>query len=168
MNTTNRLGAMLGVACMLTLAGCQTAGTSPYANYTNNSNPDRWHTDSGYNRTGGAYAGYGVVQAIDRVPRHNRGGANIGIGTVAGAVVGGVLGNQVGSGTGNTSATVAGVAGGAYTGHQYDVGQQRTADDYRYTIRMENGTYQTVVLDHYNGLREGERVRIDNGSMQRY
>ncbi|TCS34683.1 glycine zipper 2TM protein [Paucimonas lemoignei] len=112
-------------------------------------------------------SGYGVVQAIDMVPRENA-GSGIGIGTVAGAVVGGVLGNQVGSGTGRTAATVAGVAGGALAGHAIENRTQgQAAQVYRVTLRMDDGTIQTLVQESTPSLRIGDRVRISNGVIER-
>jgi outer membrane lipoprotein SlyB len=104
--------------------------------------------------------GFGVVQAIDVVPREQ---AGIGLGTVAGAVVGGVLGNQVGSGTGRKAATVAGVAGGALAGHQMEKNTRAADDAYRVSVRMDNGSIQTLVQEQPPGVQVGERVRLDNG-----
>ncbi|MBI1890082.1 MAG: glycine zipper 2TM domain-containing protein [Burkholderiales bacterium] len=107
-------------------------------------------------------AGYGVVQGIDLVPRES---AGIGAGTIAGAVVGGVLGNQVGSGTGRTAATIAGAAGGAMAGHQIEKGAQSQA--YRITMRMDDGTVQSIVQESQPTLRIGDRIRIVNGVVER-
>ncbi|HVK95716.1 MAG TPA: glycine zipper 2TM domain-containing protein [Noviherbaspirillum sp.] len=104
--------------------------------------------------------GYGVVQAIDLVPREQ---AGIGLGTVAGAVVGGVLGSQVGSGSGRTAATVAGVAGGALAGHALENKGNTSGQVYRMAVRMDNGTVQTLVQEQSPGVQIGERVRLDNG-----
>jgi outer membrane lipoprotein SlyB len=169
MKTMNRFGAVLGVMGVLALGGCETMN-DPF----NNSS-----SGTAYPRTvnsGNAYSEYGVVQSIDLVQQGTTantgiGGSGIGIGTIAGAVVGGVLGNQVGSGRGNTVATVAGAAGGAYIGHELEnrqQPQQRTADVYRFTLRMDNGAYQTLAQNTNTGFRVGDRVRIDNGVMQRY
>lgn len=104
--------------------------------------------------------GYGVVQAIDVVPREQ---AGIGLGTVAGAVVGGVLGNQVGSGTGRKAATVAGAVGGGMVGHQMEKNTRAADDVYRVSVRMDNGAVQTLVQETSPGVQVGERVRLDNG-----
>lgn len=104
--------------------------------------------------------GYGVVQAIDVVPRER---AGIGLGTAAGAVLGGVLGNQVGGGSGRTAATVAGVAGGALAGRAMEQGRAQQGEVYRVTILMDNGAVQTMVQETPPGLRVGERVRLSNG-----
>jgi len=165
-NTMNKFGVALGVVGIFTLGGCGTMN-DPF----NTSSPGT--TYPGTVNSGNTYSGYGVVQSIDLVQQGSSGntgigGSGIGIGTIAGAVVGGVLGNQVGSGRGNTVATVAGAAGGAYVGHELENRQQQTADVYRFTIRMEDGSYQTLTQNTNTGFRVGDRVRIDNGSMQRY
>jgi outer membrane lipoprotein SlyB len=105
-------------------------------------------------------SGYGVVEAIDMVPREQ---AGIGLGTVAGAVVGGLLGSQVGGGSGRTAATVAGVAGGAMVGNRMQ-GNSRAADNvYRVAVRMDNGTVHSLVQEVPPGVQTGDRVRLDNG-----
>lgn len=109
--------------------------------------------------TSGA-SGYGVVQAIDLVPREQ---ANVGLGAAAGAVVGGLLGNQVGSGRGRTAATVAGVAGGALAGNQMEKNARASGQVYRVAVRMDNGSMQTLMQDVQPGVQIGERVRLENG-----
>lgn len=108
--------------------------------------------------TSGA-SGYGVVQAIDVVPREQ---ASVGVGTIAGAVVGGVLGNQVGSGRGRTAATVAGAAGGALAGRAME-GNATSSQVYRVAVRMDNGSVQTLMQDVQPAVQTGERVRLENG-----
>jgi len=168
MKTMNKFATVLGVVGVLTLGGCGTMNDPFNTSGSGTSNPEV--VNSGNN----AYAGYGVVQSIDLVQQGTAGstgigGTGIGIGTIAGAVVGGVLGNQVGSGSGRTAATVAGAAGGAYVGHEIDnrTQQQRTADVYRFTVRMDSGSYQTLTQNTNGGFRVGDRVRIDNGIVQR-
>jgi outer membrane lipoprotein SlyB len=159
MTTMNGFGTVFGVIALLALGGCETMGgpSSP-----------------GSATQGSAYSGFGVVHSIELVQQAAAGstgigGSGVGVGTVAGAVVGGVLGHQVGSGRGQTIATVAGAAGGAYVGHQIESGQkQQSADAYRFTVRMDSGSFQTLMQDTNAGLRVGDRVRIDNGVMQRY
>lgn len=109
--------------------------------------------------TASSATGYGVVQAIDIVPRER---AAIGLGTVAGAVVGGALGSQVGSGSGRTAATVAGAAGGAMAGGAMER-NARAGEVYRVAIQMDNGAVQTMVQETPPGLQVGERVRLSNG-----
>jgi len=166
MKTMNKSGVVLGVVGVLTLGGCGTMN-DPF----NTSSSETAYP--GTVNSGNNHSEYGVVQSIDLVQQGSSGntgigGSGIGIGTIAGALVGGVLGNQVGSGRGNTVATVAGAAGGAYVGHELENRRQQTADVYRFTIRMESGSYQTLTQNTNTGFRVGDRVRIDNGSMQRY
>jgi outer membrane lipoprotein SlyB len=163
MTTMNRFGSVLGIVGVLTLGACGTMN-DPFSTsgsetaYPGTANP------------GSAYPGYGVVDSIERLSQDNTGigGSGIGVGTIVGAVVGGLLGHQVGSGTGQTVATVAGAAGGAYVGHELENRQQRTAETYRLTIRMDNGSYQTLMQNTDTGFRVGDRVRGENGYLQRY
>jgi outer membrane lipoprotein SlyB len=84
-------------------------------------------------------------------------------------VVGGIVGSQVGSGSGKTAATVIGAAGGAYAGHELEKrSQQQQTDAYKFTIRMNDGSYQTVTQTTSADIRVGDRVRIENGVAQRY
>lgn len=152
------LGTMLAMLAVLTLGACTNMNTVPYP-----PNP-------GVANTGNYYPLYGVVQSIELVQQENTGiaGSGIGLGTVAGAVIGGVLGNQVGAGRGNTVATVAGVAGGAYVGHELENRQQQRVDAHRITVRMDDGSSQVLMQNSSAGFRVGDRVRLENGSLQRY
>jgi outer membrane lipoprotein SlyB len=82
-----------------------------------------------------------------------------GLGAAAGGVVGGLLGNQVGKGSGRTIATLIGIAGGAYAGHQVEK-TQRTTSRWEVGVRMENGEYRTVTLDAEPVWRTGDKVRL--------
>ena len=82
-------------------------------------------------------------------------------GAIAGALVGGVLGNQVGGGTGKTVATVAGAAGGAYAGKKIAENSEKTK--YRVTVRMDDGSLQTVEQSSIKGLEVGSLVKISKG-----
>jgi outer membrane lipoprotein SlyB len=158
MTTLKHSGTVLAAVAVLTLGGCETNRPTVYENPSSSS-------------TQNLYSGYGVVQSMELVQQGSNGntGSNVGIGTVAGAVAGGLLGSRIGGGTGQLAATAAGVAGGAYAGHAYDNRQrQQTADVYRYNIRMDNGSYQSVTQDAGADLRVGDRVRIENNLVQRY
>lgn len=117
------------------------------------------------------YPGYGVVQSIELVQQANTGigGSGIGAGTIIGGVVGGVVGSQVGQGDGKTAATVLGAAGGAYVGHEIEKRKQQQAPNaYKITVRMNDGSYQTLMQSTSVNLRVGDRVKIENGTVQRY
>lgn len=119
-----------------------------------------------YPTSGNVYSGYGVLQSIEMVRQD---GSGISVGTLAGAVVGGIVGSQVGQGQGQTAATVIGAAGGAYAGHELEKQrQQQRSDAYKFTIRMNDGSYQTVIQASNPDIRVGDRVRVTNGVVQRY
>ena len=154
----------LSIVCtfVVTLAACGSAPTnSPTATYpaTTTTSGSTIPTTT----TTSSATGYGVVQAIDVIPREQA--ASIGLGTVAGAVVGGVLGNQVGSGSGRKAATVAGAVGGGVVGHQMEknANAANTGQVYRVAVRMDNGSVQTLAQEVAPGVQVGDRVRLDNG-----
>ena len=158
MRMMNGIGAVFGMIAVLTLGACTNMNTTPYP-------PNPGVASSGY-----GYSGYGVVQSIELVQQENNGigGSGVGLGTLAGAVIGGVVGNQVGAGRGNTVATVAGVAGGAYVGHELENRNAQRIDAHRITLRMEDGSTQVLMQNANSGFRVGDRVRLDNGNLQRY
>lgn len=147
---------------VLSLTACGT--TTP--NYPTTTSPQATYPASGTSGPN-VMAGYGVVQGIDLVPRESA-AAGIGVGTVAGAVVGGALGSQVGSGRGRTAATVAGAAGGALAGRAMEGSAQPQGHVYRLTLRMDDGTVQSLVQESQPSLRIGDRIRIgSNGVVER-
>lgn len=156
-------GLIVGITCALALGGC--APLYPDAGYSGST------TDNGQmpTRTTSAYVGTGVVHSIVAVNQDYQGvgGTGYGLGTLAGAVVGGIAGNHVGSGNGKTAATVAGTAGGAYIGHQIET-RNPTSASYNISVRMDDGSFQTMNQSTTGGLRVGDRVRIASGGLQRY
>jgi len=87
-----------------------------------------------------------------------------GLGAAAGGVVGGLLGNNVGKGSGRTIATIIGIAGGAYAGHQIEKTQRRTTR-HEVGVRMNNGEYRTVTLDAVPTWQVGDKVKVLNGTL---
>ena len=161
MKTMNRVGSALGLAALLTLGACDSMAP---ANNTGTAYPQS-------SNQSGVYVGYGVVQSIELVRQDNNtgiGGSGIGAGAIVGAVVGGLVGNQVGGGSGKTAATVIGAAGGAYAGNQMEKRNQPQSDAYKISIRMNDGSYQSVVQATIADIRVGDRVRIDSGVARRY
>lgn len=151
----------IGLAAILALGAC--ANTNLPANSSGSAYPQSTYSSN-------VYSEYGVVQSIDlvRVDNSGIGGSGIGAGAIAGAVVGGILGNQVGGGSGKTAATVLGAVGGAYAGNQLEQRNQQQSDAYKFTIRLQNGSYRTVTQNINADIRVGDRVKIDNGVAQRY
>lgn len=148
------------VASLALAAGC----ASPDSRQASSSSS--YPTSSSYPYSG---AMYGVVDAIEVVSAERGGiaGTGIGAGAVIGGVVGGVLGRQVGGGTGQDIATAAGVVGGAVVGHEVEKRTQDQHETYRIRVRLENGTYHTVMQESIEGLRIGDRVRIENDRLFR-
>lgn len=159
MNSMNKFGSVLGMAAVLTLGACADMNMPGATSSSGTTYPQS-----------GAYAGYGIVQSIELVKQVSTGigGTGIGAGTIAGAVVGGIVGSQVGQGQGKTAATVIGAAGGAYAGHELEKRSQQQTDAYKLTIRMNDGSYQTVTQTTSADIRVGDRVRVENGVAQRY
>ncbi len=105
----------------------------------------------------------GTVDSVLPV-RHQ--GQGSGAGAVIGGVLGGVLGRQVGSGRGRDVATVAGAVGGAVIGNSVEKSNS-TTQHYEIRVRLTDGTMQTVKSDTDQGMRIGDKVRIDNGRVIR-
>jgi outer membrane lipoprotein SlyB len=159
MKTNHSIAATALVAATL-LAGCGSPQTGSLNGPGTPQNPTP---------TSAAISGFGVVESIQAVNTANTSSGGIGLGTVAGGVVGGVLGSQVGGGRGRDAATAAGVVGGAVIGHQMEKNRQvAAAPAYQVGVRLDNGTYQTIVQDTVADLTIGSRVRIENGRAYRY
>ncbi|MES2323492.1 MAG: glycine zipper 2TM domain-containing protein [Pseudomonadota bacterium] len=88
------------------------------------------------------------------------------LGTIGGGVVGAALGSQVGKGSGRTAAQIAGALGGAYIGRNIERNAKRT-QHYEVVIRFNNGGTQTVTYENDPGLRVGEKVKVNNGVLER-
>lgn len=154
MKSTRHLKSVLALAAVLALGACANTNTaSSTSTYPQPTNSSR------------AYVEYGVVQSIDLV---GQGSTGVGGGAILGAVVGGILGNQVGGGDGKTAATVIGAAGGAYAGNELEKRNQTQEDAFKLTIRMRDGSYQTLTQTSHADIRVGDRVRIENGVARRY
>ncbi|NIC41569.1 glycine zipper 2TM domain-containing protein [Aquabacterium sp. A08] len=104
-------------------------------------------------------ASCGVVQAVNVVEVKGEPGY---VGAIAGGVAGAVLGNQIGKGDGRTAARILGAVGGAYAGREIE---KNVAKDKRYevTVRLHDGTVQTVQHTEDPGLKTGQPVKIVDG-----
>jgi outer membrane lipoprotein SlyB len=155
-NAWKKSASMLALASTLVLSGC---APLHYPGWEKDYPP--------FAQSAELQPGYGTVHAIEKLRAEERG---IGVGAVAGAVIGGLIGNQVGDGDGNTAATVIGAAGGALIGHQIEKKVKEKEERYQLTIRMENGSFQTLVQKHeFVDLRVGDRLFIDKeGAVRRY
>lgn len=108
-------------------------------------------------------ARYGYVEAVEVIDGERRDGP--GIGAIGGAIAGGVLGNQVGHGTGRAAATIGGAVIGGVIGNQVEqrVRGNQAASAYRFRVRMDDGSYQTLTQEGHDNIRAGDRVRVENG-----
>jgi outer membrane lipoprotein SlyB len=114
----------------------------------------------------GYQSSFGFIESIQVVAANRSTGP--GVGAVVGGVVGGILGNQVGGGTGKDVATVVGVVGGAVVGNKIEQSNRvATRDVYQISVRLDNGTYQSVQQESLDGMQVGNRVRIENGHVYR-
>ena len=104
-----------------------------------------------------------TVEAVNVVEVNGEGNY---LGAIGGGVVGGLLGSQVGSGSGKTAAQVAGAVGGAYAGRNIQRAARRT-QHYEVVVRYTNGGNQTLTYENDPGLRVGERVKVNNGVLER-
>lgn len=154
----------LGIA--LVIGSVVLAGCADQPNYQSQY-PSQQYPSQGYptqgNRSQNSYVG-----TVERIEVINRGDSSNVAGTLIGGIVGGLIGHQIGGGTGQTAATIAGAAGGAYAGNQLQQRQRAPNESLRITVRMDNGTYQTVIADNITDLRTGDRVRVDGNNISRY
>lgn len=116
------------------------------------------------------YVEYGEVARIDVVQGQTPGYGPTGGGAVAGGLLGGVLGNQIGDGSGRAAATALGVVGGALLGNVIESRQNapRGYQSYRISIQTDQGAWRVFDVPHPGDLREGDRVRIEDGQISRY
>ncbi|HUP28600.1 MAG TPA: glycine zipper 2TM domain-containing protein [Usitatibacter sp.] len=133
-------------------------GSDPYSY----SEP-RYVSSGSYAASNVAYDDFGRVVAIDVV---RGGGRSTGAGAVVGGIVGGVLGHQVGSGRGNDAATVAGAVGGAVVGNEIEK-RRDDGEQYRVVVQFRDGREATFMQDSLEGIRVGDRVRVDGGRLFR-
>ena len=91
-------------------------------------------------------------------------GQSSGIGAVGGAAAGGLLGNQFGHGNGRTAMTIIGALGGGLAGNQVEK-QVRAETDYQVEVQMENGATRTFTYHNAPPFGQGQRVRIENGTL---
>lgn len=106
----------------------------------------------------------GIVGSVRQETREGKGS---GLGAVAGGVAGGLLGHQIGGGTGKTLATIGGVAGGAYAGHQVEK-RVKTHSVHIVTVNMDSGQVRTFEFAQKPPMIEGDRVHLVKNRPERY
>jgi outer membrane lipoprotein SlyB len=103
----------------------------------------------------------GVVEAISAVRQEGHG---TGIGAVGGAVAGGVVGNQFGSGGGRTAMTLLGALGGGLAGNSVEK-HIRSTTSYSVRVHMESGKTRYFTYHEAPPFQQGQRVRVQNGTL---
>jgi outer membrane lipoprotein SlyB len=103
----------------------------------------------------------GTVEAISAVKHEGQG---TGIGAVGGAVAGGLIGNQFGRGGGRTGMTILGALGGGLGGNAIEK-HIRSTTDYSVRVHMENGKTRYFTYHQAPPFSQGQRVRIENGTL---
>ena len=106
----------------------------------------------------------GQVSSIEAITSHP---APSGVGAVAGGVLGAVLGHQVGGGNGRKVATVVGAVGGAVAGNQIEKSRSERITGYRVRVQLDNGESRSFNEPRLDGLRVGDRVRVEAGQLRR-
>ena len=122
-----------------------------------------YQADSGYGNSGAEQYGvrYGWVETIEVV--QGQAPSTSGAGAVVGGVVGGLLGHQVGGGRGNTVATIGGAVVGALAGNEVEKRGSAVPPAYRVRVRTNDNGYLTVTQANPYQLRNGDRVKVENG-----
>jgi len=157
MNSLQRFATPIAAAVLI--AGCATSepyyGSQPNTSQTYPAQSQNYPSQS-------YYLGY-----VDRIEVVKKGDSNNIAGTIIGGVVGGLIGSQIGGGRGQTAATIVGAAGGAYAGHEIQGRRAAANESFRVTVRLDNGSYQTVTMDSITDLRSGDRVRVEGNNISR-
>jgi outer membrane lipoprotein SlyB len=105
----------------------------------------------------------GAVKSITPITKTNATGA----GAVVGGVVGGVVGHQFGKGDGKKAMTVVGAVGGAVAGNEIEKRRNRKVVGYRVKVQLDNGEWRTFEPAQLDGLKVGDRVRVEQGRLRK-
>lgn len=111
-----------------------------------------------------ASANLGEVESIEPIRTRPQGS---GAGAVIGGVLGAVVGNQFGAGNGKAAMTGLGAIGGAVAGNNVERNRNEGISGYRVSVRLDNGQSRTYEEPSLDGLRVGDRVRIDGSRVRR-
>jgi outer membrane lipoprotein SlyB len=158
---TRKLITLTALASTLVLTvGCSTVRNDPTPTYGTVGSPAAYPSTGAYESVQ-----YGYVRNIQQLDTSRR---TSGAGALLGAVIGGAVGNQIGSGTGRAAATGVGAVAGAVVGNKIEENRKGSQSYYQVDVRMDNGDFKTFDYLDLNGLRVGDRVRIQDGQLQRW
>lgn len=91
-------------------------------------------------------------------------GTSSGLGAIGGAAAGGLVGNQFGRGNGRTAMTIIGALGGGLAGNAVEK-QVRSETDYQVQVQMQDGSTRTFTYHNPPPFGQGQRVRVENGTL---
>jgi len=111
-------------------------------------------------------ADLGRVSSIETITTP---GKTDGRGALIGGVVGAAVGNEVGKGDGDRRAVATGLGavGGAVLGSEIERRNKPAVTSYRIHVRMDNGDTRSFASSNNDGLRVGDRVRVDGTLLRR-
>lgn len=105
----------------------------------------------------------GLLGTVETVREVTQDGSANGVGAVAGGAVGGVLGHQLSHDS--KLVTLVGAAAGAFIGNEAQKRQNATKH-WEMTVRLDDGTTQTLKSNVQPAWHQGDRVRLLNGELQ--
>jgi outer membrane lipoprotein SlyB len=105
----------------------------------------------------------GLLGTVEAVREVTVDGSGNGVGAVAGGAVGGVLGHQLAHDS--KLVTLVGAAAGAFIGNEAQKRQNATKH-WEMTVRLDDGTTQTLKSNAQPVWHQGDRVRLLNGELQ--
>lgn len=91
-------------------------------------------------------------------------GTSSGLGAIGGAAAGGLVGNQFGRGNGRTAMTIIGALGGGLACNAVEK-QVRSETDYQVQVQMQDGSTRTFTYHNPPPFGQGQRVRVENGTL---
>ena len=106
---------------------------------------------------------FGTVESVKEVTTPGDGSS--GVGAIGGGIAGAVIGNQFGHGTGRSIMTVLGAAGGALAGKEIEK-QHNATKRWDITVRLDDGSHQTLSSQSLPYWHAGDRVRFLDGKLQ--
>lgn len=153
--------AAVALGCLVLLSGCGPQNGEPVAATT----PAKTTTAATPQPPPPPVVSFhlGEVRHIETLTERPKGS---GVGAVAGGVLGGVVGHQVGDGNGQKAATVVGAVGGAVLGNKIERDRAEKVVGYRIEVRLDNGDVRHFQRTQLDGLRVGNRVRIDGDTFR--
>jgi outer membrane lipoprotein SlyB len=106
----------------------------------------------------------GVMGVVDSVKEVEQKGENPIAGPIIGGIAGAVLGHQFGEGRGKTVGTAVGAGAGILGGKVIEE-KVRATRHWQTTVRLDDGSTQTIKSESQPAFHAGERVRLVDGQI---